>query len=174
MVVEDLYGAPIGHIVQETHGLAGSMAQAAISGLGSAGAITRRSIGGVKGLVAGAAADVVAQPLAWKARGPAKVGHVRFGLEADGQRLGSIHAQNTRAWEFDIRDAEGREIGRVKKTWAGWASETFTRSDNYVVQMHRPLAQPLLSLVIAAALALDIALKQGDPTSGSASQRRYQ
>lgn len=174
MVIEDPYGAPIGHIVQETHGVAGSMAQAARTGIRSAGAITRRSIGGINGVVAGAAASVVTQPLASRARGPVKVGHVRFGLEADGQRLGSIHAQTTRAWEFDIRDAEGREIGRITKTWAGWAKERFSKSDNYVVQMHRPLPQPLLSLVIAAALALDTALKQGDPTSGSGSRRRYQ
>lgn len=173
MIVEDPHSAPLGHIVQETHGVTGALAQAAKNGLGSAGYITRRSIGGVKGVAAGAAASLIAAPLVSKTRGPVKSGHVRFGLEADGERLGSIQAETTRSWEFSIRDSQDREIGRVTKTWAGWAKERFTKSDNYVMQMHHPLDDPLLSLVIAAALALDIALKQGDPTRGSGSTRRY-
>jgi hypothetical protein len=35
------------------------------------------------------------------------------------------------------------------------------KGDNYVVQIHRSLDEPLRSLVIAAALAVDTALKQG-------------
>jgi hypothetical protein len=46
------------------------------------------------------------------------------------------------------------------------AKERFTKADNYVVQIHRPLEEPLRSLVIAAALAIDTALKQGTQTSG--------
>ena len=61
---------------------------------------------------------------------------------------------------------------RITKTWAGWAKERFTKADNYVVQMHRPLEEPLRSLVIAAALALDVELKQGDPTSSARRHRR--
>ena len=33
-------------------------------------------------------------------------------------------------------------------------------ADNYVVQIHRPLEDPLRSLVVAAALTVDTALKQ--------------
>jgi hypothetical protein len=36
----------------------------------------------------------------------------------------------------------------------------FTTADNYVVQIHRPLVDPLRSLVVAAALCVDTALKQ--------------
>jgi hypothetical protein len=38
----------------------------------------------------------------------------------------------------------------------------FTSADNYVVQIHGRLAQPLLSLVVASALSIDTALKQDD------------
>lgn len=65
--------------------------------------------------------------------------------------------------------------GRTK-TWAGWAKERFTKADNYVVQTHGPLDEPLRSLVIAAALAIDMELKQrGEQTSGSSiwGTRRY-
>ena len=36
----------------------------------------------------------------------------------------------------------------------------FTQADHYVVHIHAPLAEPLRSLVIAAAVSVDTALKQ--------------
>lgn len=98
---------------------------------------------------------------------------VRFDLESGGRVLGSINAETHQAWDFSIQDATGNEIARITKTWAGWAKERFTKADNYVVQIHRPLEEPLRCLVIAAALAVDTALKQGDPTRGSGRYRRY-
>jgi uncharacterized protein YxjI len=86
--------------------------------------------------------------------------NVRFSLESAGRLLGTINAESRAAWDFSIQDATGSEIARITKTWAGWAKERFTKADNYVVQVHRPLEEPLRSLVIAAALAVDTALKQ--------------
>ncbi|WP_101525816.1 phospholipid scramblase-related protein [Nocardioides houyundeii] len=88
------------------------------------------------------------------------LGNVRFSLESGGRLLGSINAESRAAWDFSIQDANATEIGRITKTWAGWAKERFTKADNYVVQIHRPLEEPLRSLVIAGALAIDTALKQ--------------
>jgi uncharacterized protein YxjI len=88
------------------------------------------------------------------------VGKIHFGLEAGGQRLGSIHAENWRAWNFRIEDAAGTEIARITKTFEGVLRTAFTTADNYVVQLHVPLPQPLLSLVVASALSIDTALKQ--------------
>jgi uncharacterized protein YxjI len=103
------------------------------------------------------------------------IGKVRFDLESGGQTLGSINAEDWQEWDFSIQDAAGGEVARITKTWAGWAKERFTKADNYVVQIHRPLEEPLRSLVIAAALAVDTALKQGRQTSRSSlrSARRY-
>ena len=53
------------------------------------------------------------------------------------------------------------EVARITKTWAGLAKEMFTKGDKYVVQIHRPLEEPLRSLVISAAVAVDTVLKQG-------------
>jgi hypothetical protein len=36
----------------------------------------------------------------------------------------------------------------------------FTTADNYVVQIHEQVPQPLHSLVVASALGIDTALKQ--------------
>lgn len=88
------------------------------------------------------------------------IGKIRFGLEAHGQTLGSIHAENWRAWNFRIEDAAGVEVARITKTWEGLAKTMFTTADNYVVQIHRRPAEPLNSLVIASALSVDTALKQ--------------
>ncbi len=88
------------------------------------------------------------------------IGKIRFGLEANGQEIGSLNAENWRAWNFNICDASGAEIARVTKTWEGLAKTLFTSADNYVIQMHRPLEDPLRSLVIASALSVDTALKQ--------------
>ncbi|MBK6668830.1 MAG: DUF2510 domain-containing protein [Actinobacteria bacterium] len=88
-------------------------------------------------------------------------GKIRFGFIVDGQRIGSINAQNWRAWDFAIHDETETEIARVTKTWEGLAKTMFTTADNYVLRVHRPdLPQPLLSLVVASALSIDTALKQ--------------
>jgi uncharacterized protein YxjI len=88
------------------------------------------------------------------------IGKIRFALEAGGQRVGSINAENWRAWNFSIRDESETECARITKTWEGLAKTMFTTADNYVVQIHRRLEEPLRSLVVAAALCVDTALKQ--------------
>ncbi|MCA1691058.1 MAG: DUF2510 domain-containing protein [Actinobacteria bacterium] len=88
------------------------------------------------------------------------VGKIRFGLQVGDRRIGSINGENWRAWNFSVQDESGNEIARITKTWEGLAKTAFTTADNYVVQIHRTLEEPLRSLVVAAALGVDIALKQ--------------
>jgi uncharacterized protein YxjI len=88
------------------------------------------------------------------------VGKIRFGLFVGDQRLGSINAENWRAWNFNIQDASGAEVARITKTWEGLAKTLFTTADNYVVQISPDLRDPLRSLVVASALSVDTALKQ--------------
>jgi uncharacterized protein YxjI len=88
------------------------------------------------------------------------IGKIRFGLESGGRAYGSINAENWRAWNFNIQDHTGAEIARITKTWEGLAKTMFTTADNYVVQLHRALEDPLRSLVVASALSIDTALKQ--------------
>jgi uncharacterized protein YxjI len=88
------------------------------------------------------------------------IGKIHFGLEANGQRVGAIHAENWRAWNFRIEDHTGTEVARITKTWEGLARTMFTTADNYVVQFRHQLPAPLLQLVVASALSVDTALKQ--------------
>ncbi len=90
------------------------------------------------------------------------IGKIRFGLVANGQAVGSINAENWRAWNFAILDASGTEVARITKAFSGLARAVFTTADNYVVQIHAPLQGPLLPLVVAAAVSVDTALKQDD------------
>lgn len=104
------------------------------------------------------------------------IGGVRFVLESSGRAVGSIKGEGWNSWDFGIQDPTGIEIARITKTWAGWAKERFTKADNYVVEIHQELEEPLRSLVVAAALTVDVALKQGQQSHKSSlgSKRRFQ
>ena len=88
------------------------------------------------------------------------IGKIRFSYLVGGQQIGGIQAENWRAWNFAVVDHNGGEIARITKTWEGFAKTMFTTADNYVVQIHRPLQDPLASMVVASALTVDTALKQ--------------
>lgn len=88
------------------------------------------------------------------------LGKIRFAFEVGGQRVGGIQAENWRAWDFAIHDAQGTEVARIKKTWEGLGKALFTTADNYVVRIHAPLDDPLRTMVLAAAVTVDTALKQ--------------
>ena len=90
------------------------------------------------------------------------LGKIKFSLEAGGQKVGSLNAENWRAWNFAIQDASGTEVARITKTWEGLGKTLFTTADNFVLEIKAPLADPLLSLVVATALCVDTALKQDD------------
>ncbi|MGM7698490.1 phospholipid scramblase-related protein [Microbacterium sp. A84] len=93
------------------------------------------------------------------------LGKIRFDLEAGGQAIGSMNADGWDAWDFGIQNAAGAEVARVSKDWAGVTKQSFTKADNYVVQIHGALEDPLRSLVVAASLAVDTALFQGASNS---------
>ena len=88
------------------------------------------------------------------------VGKIHFALESGGRTYGMIHGENWRAWNFGIEDHTGTEVARITKTWEGLAKTAFTTADNYVVQIHRQLEDPLRLLVVASAVSIDTALKQ--------------
>lgn len=88
------------------------------------------------------------------------IGKINFAIMVDGQQVGAIKAENWRAWNFSIVDHADNEVARITKTWEGLAKTMFTTADNYVLQIHYQLPEPLLSLVVATALTVDTALKQ--------------
>ena len=95
-----------------------------------------------------------------------RVGKARFSLlDPGGNLVGEALAQNWRARDFVVNDANGVEIARVTKQWAGAAKELFTDADNYVIQVSPTVVGPLRGLAIAATWAIDIVMKQKDAGS---------
>lgn len=88
------------------------------------------------------------------------IGKINFAMMAGEHEVGQIRAENWRAWNFSIVDHTGAEVAKITKTFAGILAAGWTAADNYVLQLHRPLQDPLLSMVIASALTVDTALKQ--------------
>ena len=88
-------------------------------------------------------------------------GHIRFSLrDADGTEHGVLRARGWRAWDFDIIDRSGEAVAEVIKAWEGFARTVLTTADRYVLRVARPLDEPLRTLVVTSALAIDVALKQ--------------
>ncbi|MEU6809840.1 phospholipid scramblase-related protein [Streptomyces sp. NPDC046831] len=87
-------------------------------------------------------------------------GKINFAMNVNGQKVGAIKAENWRAWNFAIVDHADNEVARITKTWEGLAKTMFTTADNYVLQIHYQLPEPLRTLVVATALTVDTALKQ--------------
>jgi len=91
------------------------------------------------------------------------VGKKRFRLAgASDEVLGSIDAENWRAWDFAIHDAAGNEVGRITKKWAGILREGFTTADRYLLHISGEVSGPLRTLMVASAAGVDTALKQDD------------
>lgn len=94
-------------------------------------------------------------------------GKIRFDLlGAMGERLGQIRAENWRAWDFSIVDQSEVEVARIDKKFVGVVKAVFTTADNYVVDISPTLAGDLRLLVLAAATAVDTALKQDERGPG--------
>jgi len=88
-------------------------------------------------------------------------GKIHFSFDVNGQTVGSINAENWRAWNFNIQDANGKEVRPASRRRSRVCSRrAFTTADNYVISIPEKPSEPLLSLVVAAALCVDTALKQ--------------
>jgi uncharacterized protein YxjI len=90
-------------------------------------------------------------------------GKIKFDLNGPGgEKLGEIKAENWRAWNFAIVDATDREVARITKKFVGVTKAVFTTADNYIVDLEPSLSGTLRQLTVAAACAVDTALKQDD------------
>lgn len=65
------------------------------------------------------------------------------------------------SWEFKLLRDEV-EFATITKKWAGLAREMFTSADNYMIQISDrvPTESPLRPLIIAAAMCIDLVLKE--------------
>jgi uncharacterized protein YxjI len=88
-------------------------------------------------------------------------GKIQFEItDASGGPVGAIKAENWRAWDFSIVDQTDREVGRIDKKFVGVLKAVFTPADNYIVDLSDELEGDHRRLALAAAIAVDTALKQ--------------
>lgn len=100
------------------------------------------------------------------------LGKDRFVLTIDTREVATLQSDGWRSRTFGI-DANGAEIARITKQWAGGLKERFTSGDHYALQVHETLEPRLRALVVAADLALDTTLFEEDATSRTRSRRRW-
>ncbi|MFD7919367.1 phospholipid scramblase-related protein [Streptomyces sp. NPDC059740] len=90
------------------------------------------------------------------------IGKIDFAMMVGDQQIGAIRGESWWQWKFQIVDHTGQEVARVTKLVENIASALFTTADNYALEIHQQLPEPLLSLVVASALTIDTALKQDE------------
>lgn len=92
-----------------------------------------------------------------------RVGKARFAItDPTGNELGEVRAQNWRARDFVVTDQAGNEVATTSKKWRGLATEVFTDADTYVVSLQPYASGPMRRLALAAALAIDVVMKEKD------------
>lgn len=87
------------------------------------------------------------------------IGKARFSLYSGGQKIGEITGKNLVGWNFHITDQQGQQVAEISKTFSA-LKEMFSTADNYVVQIHQELPEPMASMVVASAVTVDTVLKQ--------------
>ena len=79
----------------------------------------------------------------------------------DGRPLGELTG-DWKGWDFTLRTPDGQDLGKVTKKWAGLGKEMFTTADSYMIALadRVPAADGTATLLLAAGLAVDLALKE--------------
>jgi len=69
-----------------------------------------------------------------------------------------------KGWNFKLVSSDGQAMGTVTKKWAGLGKELFTSADTYVIALEpsAPDDEPSKILLLAAGLAIDTVLKEGN------------
>jgi uncharacterized protein YxjI len=92
-----------------------------------------------------------------------RLGKAAFSVTGvSGAPLGTLRAENWRARDFRFEDVSGAELARVTKRWRGLLTEVFTDADSYAVTFEPKTDETLRNLALAAALAVDLTMKQKD------------
>jgi hypothetical protein len=92
-----------------------------------------------------------------------RLGKASFDVaDAGGRIVGALRAQNWRARDFAFVDPGGDELGRVTKQWRGLLTEVVTDADSYAVTFAPGSDSSTRMLTLAAALSVDVTMKQKD------------
>ena len=80
-------------------------------------------------------------------------------FDADGNEIALVKG-DWKGWNFKFLDNQQVEIGAVTKKWAGLGKELFTTADNYIISLDGQPEPHLMTLLLAAGLAIDTVYKE--------------
>jgi hypothetical protein len=93
----------------------------------------------------------------------------RYILEADGQRAGTIVADQWWTVHHHVLDAQDREVARFAPQRRGWFARTVDREPpSFAIRISLPLPDPLHTLLLAGTLTADTVLTRFEPRGPSA------
>lgn len=108
-------------------------------------ATVRDGAGGDRGVVA-------------KAKGFRKI---HFDLEASGVVHGTVDASGWSGFEYRVEQA-GAEAGRITNLGSGPILGVRTTSNDFLLELDRPIEEPLRTLVLACAVSMDVSVSHSD------------
>ena len=79
-----------------------------------------------------------------------------------GEPVGKLMSENWRSKDFRLEGPSGDEVARVTKQWRGLFTEVLTDADTYAVTFETSTVDSVRQLALAAALAVDLTMKQKD------------
>jgi len=83
--------------------------------------------------------------------------HIKDGR---GNRLAEIKG-DWKAWNFQIKDPSGKQIGYIGKKWGGVMKEAFTSADKYNVSIVEEYEENIEKIVVVStAITIDMVLKE--------------
>ncbi|GLW67585.1 hypothetical protein Arub01_58280 [Actinomadura rubrobrunea] len=79
--------------------------------------------------------------------------------DGEGAKIGEIAVDLGRT-DFVVTDTEGKRVAHVRKKWAGLATHLLTTADKYAVEIHDPVPEPLRTMALTTAIAMDMTLHE--------------
>jgi hypothetical protein len=79
--------------------------------------------------------------------------------DGGGKTIGEIAVDLGRN-NFTVTDTGGNRVGHVRKKWAGLATHLLTTADKYAVEISDPVPEPLRTMVVTTAIAMDLTLHE--------------
>jgi uncharacterized protein YxjI len=79
--------------------------------------------------------------------------------DGDDKALGEISVDLAHN-NFAISDTGGNRVGHVRKKFNGLATHLLTTADKYAVTIEDPVPEPLRTMVVTTAIAMDLTLHE--------------
>lgn len=84
---------------------------------------------------------------------------IHFDLRAGGSTVGTVDANDSSGFEYRI-DEGGAHVGRITMLGQEAVGGIPTTSDDFLLELDVPLAEPLRTLVVASAVSMDVSVSQ--------------